>query len=146
MAELRDSIELIRGEGSLELLTLDSLLQVLDLVPDELLHDLAKAIQIELSSLYRTELVVDALILCLEIGVWLAFDLVSFEELSKEDLHFVSLQHVSVVFVQGHEDVLVHFVELGRVNQDVSKVLDGLRVVHSKLLLVPLLVEIRVRL
>ena len=73
------------------------------------------------------------LILGLEVGLDLAFDLVSSQKLSHEYIHLHYFQGALVVSVDGVVDVLAHLSELVDIHQDVSQVLDRLLIVNNYL-------------
>ena len=121
----------MQGHRSLVLLSLESDLELSDLVLQKFLEEFAELIKVDFTRLVLLEKSEDVVVDAIKRGVNLSYHLVSFQEKSHEIFNLNRLDSTLVVCVDGIVDVLRHFSELIDVDQDISQVLDGFLVVHS---------------
>ena len=91
---------------------MDSPLQDLNLVLDELLHELAHLVLRDFSRLVVTENCENVVVLTFKVRVGKAFPLVTTKEPSRHVLYDVTLEHARAIFVHGEEQIPVDFFEL----------------------------------
>lgn len=116
--------------GALELLLLELILQHLDLILEQFVHKLGHLVRGDFTGLLLGQDVIHFSVGLFKVSVWHAFDLVSSEEGPDELFGNINLEHARVVLVHGQEDVGVHFLELGGVDENIGQVLYGFLIVN----------------
>ena len=96
---------------SLVLFSLKPYLEDFDLVFEKLGDELAELIEVHFSRFVLSEDFENMIVLFVESGVCLAFDLVAFQELSDEVFHLIDSDGTLVVSVDGVIDILGHLSE-----------------------------------
>ena len=120
--------------GSLVLLLLHPNLEILYLVLDQFIQELAQFIEGHFPRLLFSENMEWGFVLILKACVLLPLNLGSFQESLDKSLDLIDRDDTNLVSIDGVEYIFSHFWELIAIDEDVGEVLDSFLVVYYHML------------